>query len=91
MVCNFGVIGQPRDVEFEIGNVGKTIPRPTILHKSLDSGEELRERIRYAYECPMLREGNWCFLIASRKEESKIVDESRLVSFLFEGVVQLDI
>lgn len=43
MVCDLGVIGQPRNVEPEVCNVGKTVLGAAVLHQSVDSREKLRQ------------------------------------------------
>lgn len=37
---DLGVFGQPRDVEYEIGDMGKTIFRATVLSQSMESSAE---------------------------------------------------
>lgn len=37
---DLGVFGQPRDVEYEIGDMGKTIFRTTVLSQSMESSAE---------------------------------------------------
>lgn len=55
MVGNLGVIGQPGDVEPEVGELGPAIPRPAAVHESVDAAAELLQRVQYPDQRHTLR------------------------------------